>query len=134
MAERYGGPIDPYSPWDLYDVVEDNIPSPFDAGDDERTATEYRGMHILKVDDDRYIVQLDGHIGKVMEFRPEDYDDVLELVADLNDKVSRWNEYRNAESDSKLVEWAGRFVTSDKEKAEQEPDKWIHVPGHHGAE
>lgn len=131
-ATNYGGPIDPFSPNSLHDVVEGDIPTCQEASqsDDEdiSPAFEYEGLHILRVSEDRYRVTPDGHTGCVLSFGPDDYDDVLELVDDLNECVSLWREYNRADDTEGLVGWAGKIQTSHEEKAEERPDLYVHIP------
>lgn len=124
-AERYGGPIDPYSPWDLYDVLEGNLPHP---RENEPSSTEFYGFHIKHQGSDSFEVHYDGHLGCVLAFHADDYDDVLELVDDLVDLVIRQHEFEYQGDTDGLVEWAGKMVTSDEERAAENPEHYILVP------
>jgi hypothetical protein len=113
----------------LYDVVDGDLEPPQVEGPaDDVTggSVEYQGLHINAVSDGSYVVQVDGHVGQVMRFEADDYDDVLELVDDLNHIFLRLNEYRMQDDEDALVEWAGRKMTHDPERGEQE--NYIHVP------
>lgn len=125
MVQKYGGPIDPYSPYSLYDVVEGNVDSPMKG---THSSTEYMGFHIQHRGKGRFHVQLDGHAGSVMELNSDDYDDVLELVDDLNGAAIRREEYDYQDDKEALVKWAGKIVTRDKQKAEEHPALYMHIP------
>lgn len=124
MAERFGGPIDPYSPHGLRDVLEGNIPDPREG---EHSSVEYEGMHIQHQGNNRFHVQLDGHAGCVMTFHSDDYHDVLELISDLNEKLIWWQNYDYREDKEGLVEWAGKIMTSDEERA-ADSELYVHIP------
>lgn len=119
MAD-YG--IDSFSEHSLYDILEKDLEAPEDNG------TEYYGFHIVPQRGGRYIVQYDGHCGMVMQFENDDYDDVLELVADLNELVFEAHHYDYQDDKEALVEWAGKIMTDDKEKAEANPELYQHIP------
>ncbi|WP_455448294.1 hypothetical protein [Natrinema thermotolerans] len=110
-------PIDPYSEYDLYDVINGDLP----AG----KSTEYEGLHLIS-SGPSVTVQPDGHAGSVDTIDPEDYDDVLELVDELNGLVLEWRELSINGTDEDLIEWAGPWVTSDESKADD--DHWLVVP------
>lgn len=115
--------IDPHSDYTLYDVLENDY-KPWE--DDFHF--EYYGFHIVPQGKGRYHVQYDGHTGQVMTFENDEYDDVLELVADLNDLLLKLNQYDYADDKEGLVEWAGKIMTNDKEKAEKNPELYVHIP------
>ncbi|WP_435552768.1 hypothetical protein [Natrinema sp. CGMCC1.2065] len=106
-------PIDPYSEYDLYDVINGDLPM--------GETTEYEGLHLTAGGNEVMVIP-DGHAGTVDEIDPADYDDVLELVADLNKHVRLWNELEEDE----LLEWAGPLVTTDESK--QDDDRFVVVP------
>lgn len=111
--------IDTHSEHSLYDVLNNTIP----AGE----STEYMSFHIVSQGTGTYHAQLDGHAGQVESFTHEDYDDVLELVGDLNNLVTRRWEYDYQDDKQALVEWAGEIMTRDEEKA-KDSDIYIHIP------
>lgn len=113
--------IDPFSEHSLYDLLASDVP----VGE----STEYMGFHqVVQHDDGRFAAQLDGHAGRVEVFDPDEYDDVLELVDDLNDLVARYQEYEYQDDREALVGWAGKIMTSDEERAESNPETHIHIP------
>jgi len=118
---EYG--IDPHSEYSLYDVLENDY-KPYE-GDFH---LEYHGFHIIPQGNGTYHVQLDGHAGSVMSFHRSDYDDVLELVADLNDCVFEYVHYDYQDDKEELVEWAGKIMTGDEERAEENSDLYLYVP------
>jgi len=114
--------ISPFTENSLYDVLEsDLVPG-------EDPAPEYYGFFIQPQGSGHYHVQYDGHVGSVMEFHRDDYEDVLELVADLNDCLLKLQNYDYQDDKEALVEWAGKIMTEDKEKADEQPDLYMHVP------
>jgi len=115
--------IDRLSEYSLYDVLEND----FDPWDDD-FHFEYYGFHIVPQSNGRYHAQYDGHAGSVFTFENDDYDDVLELVADLNSLLLRVTEFDYQDDKEGLVEWAGKIMTSDKDRADQNPELYIHVP------
>jgi hypothetical protein len=121
--------IDPYSEYSLYDVVDGSMPmSTVENGEVIESPTiEYMGFHITPSSSDTYIVQLDGHVGQVMQIDPVEYDDVLELVDDLNSLVVRSYELEYEDDKEALVEWAGPIMTHRTDRAE-DSDLYIHVP------
>lgn len=124
-AEQYGGPIDPYSPHSLYDIINNDIPDPQEG---THASVEYEGFHIMHQGGGRFGVQLDGHAGQVDRFHADDYGDVLELVDDLNRHVTLRSEFHYQDDKEELVEWAGKIMTSDKERAENDPELYLFVP------
>lgn len=108
----------------LHDLVNGDFEPPPD-GD----TLEYHGFHILRVrEGGRFQVQYDGHVGQVFEFHAGDYDDVTELVQDLNRNcLMELHHYEHAGDEEGLIQWAGRIMTHDKEKAEENPEKYIHL-------
>ena len=127
VATKHGGPIDPYSPYSLQDFVISNPPEP-DYENGDMPTIEYEGFHIMHLGDGDCQVQYDGHAGIVKRYNTDGYNDVLELVSDLNRLVSRRNEYDYQDDKEGLVEWAGKIMTSDVERAEENPDLYIHIP------
>lgn len=124
-AERHGGPIDPYSPYDLYDVVNGDIPAADEVERGESVGTEFFGYHLIHTQNGEYMIQYDGHVGTVDTFHEDDFDDVLELVAYMVDLLIEGAQHQH---DDVFHKFAGPYATSDKEKAEQEPDKYQHIP------
>lgn len=121
------GIIDTHSEHSLYDILNGSLG--FDEGRPEGTV-EFYGFHITPAagDGGRYNVQYDGHAGTVDTIESEDYDDILELVDDLQTHVFHAQQFDYADDKEELVEWAGPILTSDAEKAEENPDEYIHVP------
>lgn len=119
-ADRPGGPIDPWSEYDLYDVVNGELPS------DE--TTEYRGIHLQSRGGRVIDAQPDGYAGFLGTFYMDRYDDVLELIAELNDLAAMWDNLQENGDLEERVERAGKLITSDPSKAEEEPDLYLHVP------
>jgi hypothetical protein len=120
-----------YGDGTLYDVVNGDLEPPTVRGpndDVDGGSISYLGFHIMAQTDDTYMVQLDGHVGRLMEFSPDEYDDVLELVDDLNDLQIRYQEYDYQEDKEGLVDWAGKIMTHDEERAEADPDLYVHIP------
>ena len=126
-AERHGGPIDPFSEYSLRDFVTGDLPEP-DMGMESAAVFEYCGFHIIYLGDGKSQVLYDGHAGIVKRFHADEYDDVLELVDDLNTLVLRRHEFDYQDDKEALVEWAGKIMTSDNERAESEPEHYIHIP------
>jgi len=115
--------IDPHSEYSLYDVLNTDF-KPWE--DDFHF--EYYGFHIAPQGNGKYHVQYDGHAGSVMDFHRDEYNDVLELVADLNDLLLKLHRFDYQDDKEALVEWAGKIMTSDKERAEKQPGLYLHVP------
>jgi len=111
--KRPGAPIDPYSEYDLYDVLEGEIPS--------GESTEYEGLHLIS-GGSSITVQPDGHVGSVGTIHPDGHDDVLEIVNKQNSYVQMWNELEEDE----LLDWAGPLATTDESK--QDDDRYVVVP------
>lgn len=109
--------IDPYSEYSLHDIVAGDLP--------RGESTEYMGFHLVGQGDGRVHAQLDGHAGSVETFDAADYDDVLELVNDLNGLVIRREEHEAA-GFTALCAWAGPIVTADPEQATD--DNYLYVP------
>lgn len=109
----------------LHDVVNGDLAPP-----PEGETVEYEGFHISQqYPAGTFHVQYDGHAGKVFEFEDGDYNDVTELVKDLNRHcLIRLHEYDYQDDKEGLVEWAGKIMTSDKDKAEERPDLYLHIP------
>lgn len=109
----------------LYDVLNDNLDTPPEGG-----TVEYEGFHIAQQHPGgTYHVQYDGHAGSVFQFDSSDYDDVTELVKDLNRYcVSELHHYDYQDDKTALVEWAGKIITHDKERATENPDLYLHIP------
>ena len=110
--------IDPFSEYSLHNVVSGDIPP--------GESTEYMGFHIVSQGNGRFHAQLDGHAGSVKTLDSDDYDDVLGVVDDLNGLVIRHHEYDYQDDKDELVEWAGRIMTRDAEKAAD--DNYLHIP------
>jgi len=113
-----------WGPATLYDLLE------FDAEEiptREPLTTEYQGLHLIR--SRRFItVQPDGYAGALDSLDSSDYDDVLELVDDLNRLVSGWWELQQHGDREDRVEAAGRLMTRDAAKAHENEELYIHVP------
>ena len=114
--------IDRHSEYSLYDILEND----YDPMGDFHF--EYYGFHIVPQGNGQYHAQYDGHAGSVMSFHRNEYNDVLELVADLNRLLLRVHEYDYQDHKEELVEWAGKIMTCDEEKVEKEPELYLSVP------
>jgi hypothetical protein len=111
--------------------LHDCIEAPEEISPWDSTACEYHGFHIVPQGDGNttFHVQYDGHAGDVWKFDGTDYTDVLELVKDLNRNcLIELQHYDYTDDKAGLVEWAGKIMTSDAEKAEREPKLYIHIP------
>jgi hypothetical protein len=125
-ADRDGGPIDPFSPFDFYDVLRGDIP----AGE----STEYLGFHLPSQGNGVVHIQPDGYAGSLGRLDADDYDDVLEVVAELNSHHVEWSNLQSHGDLEERVERAGKLMTSDPEKAEENPELYLHVPNDVGEE
>lgn len=121
------GIIDSHSEYSLYDVLNNDIG--FEHGR-PAGSVDFYGFHVMPVspDSDRHVVQYDGHAGAVDHVHSSDYDDVLALVDDLMDHVFEAHHYDYQDDKAALVDWAGKIMTSDAERADQNPDLYMHVP------
>ena len=91
----------------------------------------YDVFHLVpfqSTDEDRYGVQVDGHIGLVETFDINEFDGPLELVEELNRLAHLHTEHEINGDDEDLVVWAGKMMTSSKAKAEQNPELYQYVP------
>lgn len=124
------GYIDKFSDKTLYDVLDGNLTIKIEDGIPNGDRYEFYGFHIVpqNAEGGVYDVQYDGHAGSVGKIHSDDYEDVLELVDDLMDHVFRVQEFHYQHDKEELVEWAGKIMTSDKERAEKEPSLYIHIP------
>lgn len=120
------GIIDSHSEYSLYDIVDGTL-----GFEDHQPAgsVEFYGFHILPVSQNKneYIVQYDGHIGTIDTIRSEEYDDVLELVDDLMTHVFEAHHHDYQGTKKEFVEWAGKIMTDNKQKAEENPELYIHT-------
>lgn len=114
------GPIDPFSEHSLYDVLDGSMP----AG----ASTEYLGLHIISQAAGVHHVQPDGYAGSLGTIQADEHDDVLELVAELNTLHIEWSELQTHGDLADRVERAGKLMTSDPAKADEQPDLYLHVP------
>jgi len=121
------GIIDSFSEYSLYDVLNNDI-----GFEDGRPAgsVDFAGFHIMpnSPSSDRHTVQYDGHAGEVATIESSDYDDVLELVDDLLTYVFEIQHYLESDDKHELVDYAGKIMTDDAEKAEENPELYIHIP------
>lgn len=106
----------------LRDVLNNDL----DPYEDE--TPEFRGLFINGDGNGRYHVQYDGHAGRIMEFHRDDYNDPLALVNDLVDCLIRINDFDYRDDKEGLVEWAGKIMTSDPERAEENPELYLKIP------
>jgi hypothetical protein len=118
--DRPGGPIAPWCEHDLYDVLEADIPP--------GESTEYVGLHLIAGDGSRFTIQPDGYAGTLTQIDVADYDDVLELVDELNTWLVEWREVLSTDDDERIVEYGGKQITSDEAKAQRNPEKYLYVP------
>jgi len=88
----------------------------------------YECFYLIHQINDRYIVQLDGHAGVIDTLDASDYDDELELVSDLNQHLWESMERHYHDDRDAIVNWAGRMITADEERAANNPDHFVHVP------
>ena len=120
------GIIDTHSEYSLYDVLDGSLG--FDDGRPEGSV-EFYGFHIMpRSRDGSYVVQYDGHVGQVGSVDPDEYDDVLELVDELMTFVFEAQCFDYQDDKEGLVEWAGPIMTHDEEKADANPELYIHIP------
>ena len=126
------GYIDHFSDHTLYDVLDGNMSIHKDpeTGEYSFDTFEFYGFHIVPQNEDggKYHVQLDGHAGTLDEIKSDDYDDVLELVDDLMSHVFLLAEYDYQDDQEALVEWAGRIMTGNKDRADEDPGTYLYVP------
>lgn len=106
--------------------IRDVLNNDLDPFDDDHP--EFRGFFICPQGNGRYHVQYDGHAGSVMKFHRDDYDDPLSLADDLVDCLIRLNNFDYRDDKEALVEWAGKMMTRDEEKAEENPNLYIKIP------
>jgi len=121
------GIIDSHSEYSLYDIVNDNLGFA-DLGrgfPEPEGSIDFYGIHVFPANDSgEYVLQYDGHVGEIDIIDSDDYDDVLELVDELLMIVGEIDNLTTPE----LVEYAGKIMTHDKERAEEEPDLYEYVP------
>jgi len=124
------GIIDSHSDSSLYDVLNGDLELPDDPVNEGSGAVEFYGFFIQPQSGSggTYHVQYDGHAGSVGTIHSEDYDDVLELVDDLMSFVFRAQEYDYQDDKESLVEWAGKIMTGDEQRAKEDPDLYLHIP------
>lgn len=109
-----------YGATELPAIVNDEL--------DPHDSINYLGYHIMHLGDGKYQVQMDGYAGVVRTFTSDDFDTALELVDELNRIDTLREEHQHYGDDDALVEWAGKIMTSREELADDEPDKYIHIP------
>ncbi len=95
---------------------------------DTAESVEYLGYHIMSQGDGTYNVQLDGYAGSVGVIDVEEHDSALEIVDEINriDTLREEHMYHGDEED--MVEWAGKIMTNDEERVEEEPEMYVYVP------
>jgi hypothetical protein len=116
----------------LYDVVNGDL-GMSDQGRgyaEPEGAIDFYGFHLLPQNDrGTYVVQYDGHAGRVGMIDSDDFDDVLELVDHLMDFVFEAHHYDYQDDKEELVEWAGKIMVDEgDERAEENPDLYLEVP------
>lgn len=115
----------------LYDVFDESLPDP--TTDEGPPTICWRGLFIMHTGSGRFQVQYDGHLDIIHRFHRDDYDDVLELVDDLVDLVVRYDSLfakDRYDGTDELIEWAGKIMVFDEEKANENPDRFVHVPAY----
>lgn len=121
------GIIDSFSDHSLYDVLDGSLG--FDDRGRPAGSIDFYGFHIMPQNDEgEYVVQYDGHMGRIDRIDANDYDDVLELVDDLMTHVFEAHHYDYQDDKEELVEWAGRIMTDDAQKAEENPGLYVYIP------
>lgn len=80
-----GGPIDPFSDHDLYDVLNGTIP----AGE----GTKYEDLHLVSQGAGIVQIHPDGYHGTLGQIDASDYDNVLDVVDELNRLDGEYGEY-----------------------------------------
>lgn len=105
---------------DLPKILEDD----FEVG----YGTDYLGFHLVKNGDGIYHVQMDGHIGQIEMIDIDEYDTALELVDELNRIDALRAEHMYMGNDDDIIDFAGKIMTEDKERAEEEPERYTYVP------
>jgi hypothetical protein len=110
----------------LHDLVEGRVEA------SGREALDYHGLFLQGANPENgspgdIRVQAEGHVGTITYLSSEDYDDVLELVDDLDALRIEWENHIEHGSLEDLVEFAGPKVTADSEKAE-DSDLHHYVP------
>jgi len=125
------GIIDTHSKHSLYDVVNGDL-GVAEQGrgfKEPEGSVDFYGFHIMPQNDDgEYIVQYDGHIGSIDRIDCNDFDDVLGLVDHLMTHVFEAHHHDYQDDKEGLVEWAGKIMTSDPKRAEEEPELYTHIP------
>jgi len=118
--------LDPSTGYSLHDLASGDVPQ-------GRESVEYEGLFLHGEDASQewtegdILVQAEGHAGIVTWLSSDDYDDVLELVDELNSLLLEWENHIEHGSLEELVEFAGPRVTDDPEKAEGS-EHYVHVP------
>jgi hypothetical protein len=110
----------------LHDLVEGRVEV------SGREALDYHGLFLQGTRPENGVpgdirVQAEGHVGTITHLSSDDYNDVLELVDDLNALLLEWENHIEHSSEEDLVEFAGQKATDDPEKAEGS-DLYVHVP------
>jgi len=123
------GIIDTHSDYSLYDIINGDLGfADLGNGYPEPEGTvSIGGLHIFPANDSgNYSMQLDGHVGLVDTVDADDYGDVLELVDDILTHLSEIN--HRAGDDEALVQYAGKVMTSNETRAEEQPEIYEYVP------
>jgi len=119
------GIIDTHSEYGLYDVVDGTLG--IDDAQQPEGAIDYYGLHIYPINDNGvYKANYDGHLGEIDRIDSDDYDDVLELVRVLADHFAAIQ--RRTDDLEALVDYAGKIMTSDEDRAEEQPEIYEYVP------
>lgn len=91
-------------------------------------SVDYLGFHIVHQHKGKYHIQADGHAGMVGEFHVDEFDSALELVDEINRYDTIREEHMYYGDDDAMIGWAGKLMTSDEEKADEEPEKYVYIP------
>jgi hypothetical protein len=122
--------LDPSAGYSLHDLANGEVPCGLES-------VEYEGLFLHGEDASQewtegdIRVRAEGHAGIITWLSSDDYDDVLELVAELNSLLLEWQNHIEHGSLDELVEFAGPRVTDDPEKA-ADSEFYVHVPTDRG--
>lgn len=96
--------------------------------DDELLAVDYNGFNVVDTDDGVFLIRLQGHAGLVAKADKDELHSPLGLVDEINSLDVMREEYETyRDDDDALVSWAGPIFTTDKQKAEDHPDKYEYL-------
>jgi len=117
-----------YGPDTLYDLLAEA--DEIDVSDPP--TCRYEGLFLTRTDNLIDVSPM-GHVGELDQLDPDAYDDVLQLVADLNRLTVRWSQLVE-KGPRERVEAAGKIRTSDAELADSSPDLYVHPTGTTGVD